>query len=67
MFPFQFNKTSDHTVFYVTKFGTIHFYQESLRNSKYYNKIIVTRSRAEHMHRKLNPFKTTPLQPTPNL
>lgn len=57
MFPFQFNKTSDHTVFlYVTKVGTIHLYQERLiRNSKYYNEIIVTRNvtlEAEHMHRK---------------
>lgn len=40
---------------YVTKVGTIHLYQESLRrNSKYYNKIIVTGNvtlKAEHMHR----------------
>lgn len=52
---FSLIMTSDHTVFlYVAKFGIIHLYQES-NNSKYYNKIIVTRNvtlGAEHMHRK---------------
>lgn len=55
-FPFQFNNEwLQTTVFlYVAKFGIIHLYQES-NNSKYYNKIIVTRNvtlGAEHMHRK---------------